>query len=46
MKRLDPSVNNLSVIDLEENLFQGTWQPLDLDKILEDKSLAGPQLQE
>ena len=38
MKRLDPSVNNLSVIDLEENLFQGTWQPLDLDKILEDKN--------
>ncbi len=37
MKRLDPSINNLSLIDLEENLFQGTWQPLDLDNILQDK---------
>ena len=39
MKRLDSSVNNLKIADLEEGLFQGTWQPLDLDKTVDDKGL-------
>ena len=37
MKRLDSSVNELNRVELEEGLFQGTWQPIDFDNVVNDK---------